>query len=238
MTEIRKLDTVRALLAKASDPGVTPEEAESYRAKALELAARYSLDDALLAHGKVQRGKPIVKEFFVYPSDTPAHGPGVRAQVRLLTAIAGRLRCHTVEFVDRDGAIIDVFGYPGDVEAAGVLFASLSLQAVAAVLNAEVPAGKDPAAFRRGVMHGFTEHVAERLAPPPAEVTKPGVELVLRDRQDEVIAARNERFPDSVPIRRGRPVVSGEGLAAGRAAGAAADIGTAAAGAGNRGVLQ
>ena len=44
-----KLEKIRKLLAKAEDPGCTPEEAAALNDKAAELIAKYGVDRALLA---------------------------------------------------------------------------------------------------------------------------------------------------------------------------------------------
>src|SRR5688572_14589877 len=54
----RMLDRVRALLAKAESTDF-PEEAETYTAKAQQLMARYSIDQALLAAGAGAGDKPV-----------------------------------------------------------------------------------------------------------------------------------------------------------------------------------
>jgi hypothetical protein len=229
-----KLATVRALLAKARNPGVTAEEAESYRAKALELAARYSLEGALAAGRDGNRGKPVSEEIMFYPD---LDGGGVltaKAAVHLITTIAGRLYCATVQWVESWGASVTVIGFPDDVAAVRALYTALLLQMADGAARAEVPPGRDPATFRRSFIHGFADRVGERLKPPEHEASAPGAELVLRDRWDEITAARDELYPDSEPVRNGRPVVSAAGLEAGRAAGAVADIGRPRAGTGAR----
>ena len=157
-----RLDRIRKLLAKAERAG-TPDEAEIYTAKAVELMVRHGVDEAVLAAG---RGSG--------PPDADPIG-GVRIAVddpysagkaRLLGWTASALRCRWVMHDARGGrvAAVTVFGHRSDRERVELLYTSLLLQAARQLTALRPP---DPtesvAAYRRSWLYGFAARVHERL---------------------------------------------------------------------------
>ncbi|MFP5021394.1 DUF2786 domain-containing protein [Pseudonocardia phyllosphaerae] len=229
-----RLDRIRKLLAKAERAG-TPEEAEIYTAKAVDLMARHGVDEALLA----ARG-----------SGPPATDPiaGVRIEIddpysggkaRLLGWTAAALRCRWVMHDARAGkvAAVTVFGFASDRERVELLYTSLLLQAARQLARVR-PAdpAESVAAYRRSWLYGFAARVHERLREAEAAAVGesgswagasgdggPSAELVLADRGDRVDRAYAEEFGD---LRRARrPQVSGTGFGHGAAAADRADLG-------------
>jgi hypothetical protein len=236
------LEKVRKVLAKAEDPATTPEEAESYTAKAAELIAAYGIDRALLA--QADPGSDVVGDRVI-----ELHPPYALDKAGLLAAVAIALRCQAVR--RQDPAVhgkqitVHLFGFASDLERAEVLFTSLLLQASGQLVTATVPPWESAAAFRRSWLAGFTAAVAERLrdaerraeqaaaqrtpaaaaAGPSAPAGARSLTLVLADRGDQVQSAVQATYPRlrAAPRR----ALSGSGGRDGRAAGQRADLGGA-----------
>ena len=231
------LAKVRKLLAKAEDPAATPEEAETYTAKAAELVAAYGIDRALLAaadpDSDVVGDRVVVLE--------PPYG---RDKAGLLATVATALRCQVVQrqrWVDGGKQLsLHLFGYGSDLQRAEVLYTSLLLQATTGMARTAAPPGESLAAFRRSWLAGFAgsvgrrlreterdaERQAERAAGTGTGAAAPGgrsVALVLADRGAQVDGAVQREYP-TLGRARAR-TLTGSGGAAGWAAGQRADLG-------------
>jgi hypothetical protein len=226
-----KLHTVRKLLAKA-EGAATPEEAETYTAKAVELMARHGIDEALLAAARPGRDE-------IGPMRIAMQDPYSAGKARLLGWTARALGCRWVLHGAWGGkvAAVTVFGHASDRERVELLYTSLQLQATGQLVRVRPPwAGESVAAYRRSWLHGFASEVHRRLvaaeeaarsateerqaAPGP---TGPPVALVLADRRRRVESAFAAAFPELATARR--TVLSGSGYAAGARAGQRADLG-------------
>lgn len=224
-----RLDRIRKLLAKAERAG-TPDEAEVYTDKAVELMARHGVDEALLAATGPPRTDPIGQVRI--DIDDPYSG----AKARLLGWISSALRCRWIMHDPRAGrvAAVTVFGYASDRERAELLYTSLLLQASAQLGSVRPPDPRESvAAYRRSWIYGFAARVHQRLLAAEQEAVSevattraagaPSVELVLADRGKEVDRAYDDEFGD---LRRARrPQVSGSGYRHGAIAADRADLG-------------
>lgn len=123
----RMLMRIRALLAKAEATGF-PEEAEALSAKAQELMARHSIDEALLAARTHAKDAPGACRIGVEP-------PYETAKAVLLDAVAGTNRCRAVW--NESLGFSTVVGFEPDLEAVELLYTSLLVQATAAMTKAE-----------------------------------------------------------------------------------------------------
>lgn len=226
-----RLDRVRKLLAKAERAG-TPEEAETYNAKAVELMARHGIDEALLADGAEQADEIGMLRISI---EDPYSG----GKARLLGWIAAALRCRWVMHGATGGkvAAVTVFGYASDRERVELLYTSLLMQATAQLVRVRPPwPGESVAAYRRSWLQGFSAIVHTRLlaaetkaATDAADRTSTAgksTELVLADRGALVDRAYGEAFPNVQRARR--PSLSGSGFADGADAGERADLNTTA----------
>jgi hypothetical protein len=240
-TENPKLDTIRKLLAKAERAG-TPEEAQTYTEKAVELMARHGIDAALLAaSGDVPDEIGATR---ITVSDPYSAG-----KARLLGWTAAALRCRAVLHQASGGrvAAVTVFGFASDREQVEVLFTSLLLQATSQLTRIRPEARprrwqqENVAAYRRSWLHGFAVSVHRRLRATQARVTEEatsapetgtGTALVLADRSDRVDTAYAEAFPT---LGKGkRPRLTGSGFDHGAEAGRRADLGQRRVGANRR----
>ena len=224
------LAKVRKLLAKAEDPGCTPEEAAALNDKAAELIAKYGMDAALLAAADPLRD-PVGDRVIAVQS------PYALDKAGLLATVAGALRCRSVRrkvwVGDGYAYTMHLFGFASDLERTELLYTSLLVQASYGIAGAQVPEWESAAAFRRSWLVGFTYAVGQRLvraeqrASSDAESvrTGPSVALVLADRGTKVDRRVDEAYPRLRPSAPRR--LQGSGIQGGYAAGERADLGGA-----------
>ncbi|MBW0101499.1 DUF2786 domain-containing protein [Pseudonocardia sp. KRD291] len=227
-----RLDRVRKLLAKAERAG-TPDEAEIYTAKAVELMARHGIDDAVLAAADPLRTADRIGSVRIEIDDPYSAG-----KARLLGWTASALRCRWVMHDARGGRVpaVTVFGFDSDRERAELLYTSLLLQAARPLAELRPPrADESVSAYRRSWLYGFAARIHERLREAEGRAVRErddavagsragsSTALVLADRTDEVDRAYAEEFPS---LRRARrPAVSGSGYRHGADAADRADLG-------------
>ncbi|MFC7468973.1 DUF2786 domain-containing protein [Actinomadura keratinilytica] len=149
--EDRMLGRIRALLAKAEATGYPPE-AEALTAKAQELMARHSVDEAQLSAGRSGGADaPGARRISVDP-------PYETAKAILLDAVARANRCQAVW--NEELAFSTVVGHEADLELAELLYTSLLVQAATAMSRAE-------AAQRAGGASGPRRSVSRSCWPTP-----------------------------------------------------------------------
>jgi hypothetical protein len=231
------LAKVRKILAKAEDPAATPEEAQTYTAKAAELMATYGIDRALLA--EAMPDSDVVGDRVVV-----LDAPYALDKASLLSSIAAELRCRAVRRIRYVGpratkeVSIHLFGYDSDLGRTEILFTSLLLQAQTSLARTDPPPWESLAAYRRSWLSGFTAAVSRRLREAesrardvaeqsrtagPAAPRGRSVELVLVDRDRVVAAAVDAEYP-RLGTARSRQL-SGSGGRSGWQAGQRADLG-------------
>lgn len=225
------LTRIRKILAKAEDPAATPEEAETYTAKAAHLMAAYGIDQALLAADDPTQDR--VADRVV---EIPA--PYARDKAQLLSEIALRLRCRAVVRVRRphhgpSEHSVHLFGHRSDLERTDLLFTSLLLQSTTRLGHTPVPPREHKAAFRRSWLAGFTMSISRRLAATEASAESDAADrttrtgrstgLVLAERDSRVERALTDAYPAARPARQRQ--LSGAGLEDGYLAGELADLG-------------
>ncbi|MGW7606546.1 DUF2786 domain-containing protein [Streptomyces sp. NPDC054766] len=196
--ETRMLTRIRALLAKAEATGF-PEEAEALSAKAQELMARHSIDEALLAARTHAKDAPGACRIGVEP-------PYETAKAVLLDAVAGANRCRAVW---NDALCFStVVGFEPDLEAVELLYTSLLVQATGAMTKAEAAqrAGgrKRTKTFRQSFLAAYAHRIGDRLASvAEGQMTATEGELlpVLAARDVAVADHLDQMFPETVTTR-------------------------------------
>ncbi|MEU9548199.1 DUF2786 domain-containing protein [Streptomyces werraensis] len=194
--ESRMLGRIRALLAKAEATGF-PEEAEALSAKAQELMARHSVDEALLAARAAVTEGPDAVRIGVDP-------PYEQAKAVLLDAVAAANHCRAVW--NEAFGFSTVVGFASDLEAVELLYTSLLVQATGAMTRAEAAqrAGgrKRTKAFRQSFLAAYAHRVGVRLAAAAAEVPV-GEDLlpVLASREVAVGERMDRLFPETTTTR-------------------------------------
>lgn len=200
--ESRALARIRGLLAKAEATGY-PEEAEALSAKAQELMARHSVDEALLSAHAPSPDVPGACRIGV-------EAPYEQAKAVLLDAVADANHCRAVW--NEPLGFSTVVGFEADLEAVELLHTSLLVQAEAAMAKAEAAqrAGgrKRTKTFRQSFLAAYAHRAGTRLrAAAEAVAAEAGsagdVDLlpVLASR-DVAVTDRLERmFPETTTTR-------------------------------------
>ncbi|MHC0431818.1 DUF2786 domain-containing protein [Streptomyces sp. O3] len=207
--ESRLLTRVRALLAKAEATDF-PEEAEALTAKAQELMARHTIDEALLA---TAQGGGLA-------ADVPAacrigvDGPYETAKAILLDAAATANHCRAVW--NEALGFATVIGFEPDLESVELLYTSLLVQGDAAMTKAEAGqrAGgrKRTKTFRQSFLLAYAHRLGDRLAETAARTAAQTAERTAADAgasllpvlaaRDVAVAGRAERmFPETTVSR-------------------------------------
>ncbi|MET8642689.1 DUF2786 domain-containing protein [Streptomyces sp. NPDC004675] len=212
--ESRMLARIRALLAKAEATGY-PEETEALSAKAQELMARHSIDEALLAARTHPGNAAGACRIGVEP-------PYETAKAVLLDAVATANRCRAV-WHEALG-FSTVIGFEPDLEAVELLYTSLLVQATGAMTKAEAAQRKGgrkrTKTFRQSFLAAYAHRIGDRLrAAAEGQVAQSEGDLLpVLVARDVAVADRMERmFPETVTTR-----LRGVGDAAGWEQGAAA----------------
>lgn len=212
----RVLDRVRALLAKAESTEF-PAEAEAYSAKAQELIARHSIEEALTTRDRAEV-VPFARRIGVdHPYESEKAG--------LLDAVARANHCHTVWSPEL--GFSTVFGFDADIDAVELLYTSLLVQANRAMVRDEPGKGRARIkAFRRSFLIAYAGRIGERLGRATRHEIARHADLlpVLRDREVQVREVMERAFPRTVRARGSR-VDSLEGWESGRAAADQAQLG-------------
>lgn len=200
--ESRTLARIRALLAKAEATGY-PEEAEALSAKAQELMARHSIDEALLSAHAPSPDAPGACRIGVEP-------PYEQAKAVLLDAVADANHCRAVW--NEPLGFSTVVGFEADLEAVELLYTSLLVQAEAAMTKAEAAqrAGgrKRTKTFRQSFLAAYAHRAGARLrAATDAATAESGtttdVDLlpVLASREVAVTDRLERMFPETTTTR-------------------------------------
>ena len=222
--QTRMLEKVRALLAKA-EASTYAEEAEAFSAKAQELMARYSIEQALV-EGATPTGEADKIEILI-------DNPYAKAKFTLLDAVASPNRCQAIYRSSTHTGF--VVGFRSDLDTVELLYTSLLLQAtrLMAAHGQEVdPWGKNRTkSFRNAFLQGFAHSVGARFElnrrAAEAEATEwsdSDALPVLVERAEQVTGKMHELFPNLGTLRTS--VSNGAGVNAGVRAGRTADIGT------------
>jgi hypothetical protein len=212
----RLVDRVRALLAKAESTAFV-EEADALTAKAQELMARFSIDNAMVA-GEAGGDAPCGRRMGV-------DDPYAQGKANLLAAIAAANRCRTVWMAGY--GFSTVVGFANDIDIVEVLYLSLLVQATRAMTAAGAvrdSAGRSRTrSFRQSFMFSFARRIGERLEEATRAATAEASEAVgsrllpvLAGRASAVNDAFETLFPDVKPSSA--RISSMVGWAAGRAA--------------------
>jgi len=218
--ESRMLPRIRALLAKAEATGF-PEEAEALSAKAQELMARHSIDEALLAAGAPAPDAPRACRLGV-------DAPYEETKAVLLHAVADANRCRAVW--NEALGFSTVVGFEPDLETVELLYTSLLVQATTAMTKAEAAqraqGRKRTKTFRQSFLAAYAHKMAARLE-EAAQAPTPGLAdsllPILATRDLAVTAHATHLFPTTTTTRL-RAVSDEAGWTEGTAAAAQAAL--------------
>ncbi|MFC8508999.1 DUF2786 domain-containing protein [Streptomyces sp. NPDC057411] len=191
--EPRTLSKIRALLAKA-EATTYAEEAEALTAKAQELMARHSLDEASLAAGAPSPETPGAIRIGV-------DAPYEQAKAILLDAVATANHCRAVW--NEGLGFSTVVGFEADLDPVELLYTSLLVQGTAAMTRAEAEqrAGgrKRTKSFRQSFLLAYANRLGARLSATSRRVAAEAPTLLpaLATREVAVTARTDELFPET-----------------------------------------
>lgn len=233
-TEARAL-LIKKLLAKAEAKGTTPEERDSFNAKATQLMLQWGIEEALLAGVDPTKIEKIVTKKIKLADVPKAY---VYEYVSIGVNVAEVLGCRGFfqSTYDKRTDLILV-GYESDVDRVTQLFQSLALQCTLTLgpwyktkirEHGHWMSGTDKYQAKRSFIRGFAKGVSQKLftvmksTKDEAEVTTPGTALVLVDRATQV----TDWIAENMQIGSGgQRRYHTSGREAGYAAGQRADVG-------------
>ncbi|MEU6577094.1 DUF2786 domain-containing protein [Streptomyces sp. NPDC046805] len=191
----RMLTRIRALLAKAEATGY-PDEAEALSAKAQELMARHSIDEALLAAQAPAPDAPGACRIGV-------ESPYEQAKAVLLDAVATANHCRAVW--NEPLGFSTIVGFEPDLEVVELLYTSLLVQATHAMTKAEAVqrAGgrKRTKTFRQSFLAAYAHRVGDRLAAAAETQVTQDLLPVLATREVAVTDRAERMFPETTTAR-------------------------------------
>ncbi|WP_128433611.1 DUF2786 domain-containing protein [Streptomyces cyaneus] len=191
----RMLTRIRALLAKAEATGF-PQEAEALTAKAQELMARHSIDEALLDAQAPSHDAPGACRIGVEP-------PYEQAKAVLLDAVATVNHCRAVW--NEPFGFSTVVGFEADLEVVELLYTSLLVQATTAMTKAEAAqrAGgrKRTKTFRQSFLAAYAHRVGTRLRAAAETPVTDDLLPVLASREVAVTDRLDRMFPETTTTR-------------------------------------
>lgn len=205
--EPKTLTRIRALLAKA-EATEFPDEAEALSAKAQELMALHSIDEAVLAAGGHRGDAPGACRIGV-------DAPYETSKAILLDAVASANHCRAVW--NGEFGFSTVVGFEADLEAVELLYTSLLVQGTAAMTRAEAAqrAGgrKRTKTFRQSFLLAYANRLGDLLSATARQVESTASTTllpVLATRAVAVAGRAEEMFPRTVRTRvRGATDVAG-----------------------------
>ncbi|MFM9613470.1 DUF2786 domain-containing protein [Streptomyces niveiscabiei] len=191
----RTLTRIRALLAKA-EATTYPQEAEALTAKAQELMARHSVDEALVDAAAPAPDAPGACRIGVEP-------PYEQAKAILLDAVAEANHCRSVW--NEGFCFSTVIGFEADLEAVELLYTSLLVQAQTAMTRAEAAqrasGRKRTKTFRQSFLAAYAHRMGTRLAEATRTQIPTDLLPVLATRDVAVVDATDALFPHTVSTR-------------------------------------
>jgi hypothetical protein len=214
----RKLDRIRALLAKAESTDF-PEEADAFTAKAQELMARHRIDHALLVATTGERDRPVTRRVCI---DNPYEAP----KALLLQVVADANSCRSVSM--KQFGFTTIVGYPTDLDSTELLFTSLLVQATRAMTQAKPSVDRygrsTTRSFRQSFLAAYASRIGERLDAATDGVGREMTESVGSAKLLPVLAARDDAVRDAFEAQfphlteHATVINNREGWASGRAA--------------------
>lgn len=222
----RVYEKIRALLAKAESTD-SDAEAEAFTAKAQQLIARHSINEALLSEaGEGKREPEALRVIIERPYEQP--------KSELLAQIADANHCRSVYWPD--GGFTTLIGDRADLRSVELLFNSLLVQATAAMTrvgSVNAKRGKSQTrSFRQSFLASFAMRIGERLRESAADTAREyteetGTDLVPVMRQrDQRVDSRTEALFPRLKFGRSTRITNYEGHIAGLAAADAARLTT------------
>lgn len=221
------LEIVRKLLAKAEDPACSLAEAEAINDKVTQLIAKHSIDEAML-----KASNNVKEEIISITVHVP--DPYEKAKGTLLGRIAATFNCMRISLTEKNK--YKLIGHMSDVEKVYMLYLSLNMQMQGQLVQAQVhkPAYEHGKTFNASFVTGYVVSASDKVKIAYASAMKDvkdsstgnGMELVLKNRKEQVLSKVHEEFPRLTFGRTALSSNSQSGYGHGKAAGQRADVGS------------
>lgn len=222
-----RIRRVRGLLEKAAATD-SEHEREALQTKAMELMARYGIEDAQLNAVGPQKGR----EKIILVHLDPLGGTYEDERWMLLASVATPLRCAVYRREAPNRCLgYTMIGHESDVGRVRLLFSYLDLHALRSMQRVLAVGAAEQRKARRSWLRGFSLSINIRLQQiegnlvEEATASTPGTDLILANRQQEVLREARRLFPDVSLERFDSPEVS-PASAAGYREGQRVDLGT------------
>lgn len=218
---------IAALLVKAAGTD-NEHEAQIYEAKAMDLMAKYGVEEAAARAEAERRHEPVADRAATSYVVRNYTGKYHDAQQMLLVHIAAALHCETVGFIGQANHTLMVYGVPQQIERFKVLRGLLVPQMLQGAAKARPLAYHTPGQmriFRRSWMRGFAIQIHHRIAGTEKRMLQsaPGAALVLASDHDKAKALAKLEHP-KLKYTTSRARGSREGFEQGKEAGRRAQL--------------
>lgn len=251
---------VTGLLDKAEST-TNAHEADAFLNKALELMAKASIDEAMIAAHRDAANAP--DDPMVEHKVSVGKGPYCMARLDLICNIARSFNVTPLTSTNSwTGRSAFLLGHESDVNRVKTMYTALLTDATRAMAKEPVPGNLHGTRFRRSFLVGYAWEIGDRLrkrtavilddeaaaakaAAESSESTPTSTDnplapismaLALRDRKEKVSDFVNEKYPRLRSGSGSYTSSDSRGTAAGRAAGARANLSTSVGG-GSRGAI-
>lgn len=228
------LDRLQKLMAKAEDAATTVEERNSIVEKMTFLMAKHGIEAAMLNAVSDTPEEVTQLRCIIQP-------PYINPKLSLLFAISHTFGTQAI-LVEKPGSkrpdvktVMQLFGYPSDLEKVMMLNGSLNIQMVSSLVGAQSsrPSGIHLKTFNSSFVVGYVDIVSFRIKRAYANAkrtvaentTGTGMELVLRTREVAIQDAYRSVHPHTTRVNTSSRVNSVSAFAAGQSAGRNANIG-------------
>src|SRR4051812_24553028 len=121
----KMLERVRALLAKAADPGIPQAEADLFRQKADELMTTYAIEAWMVEREQQKIGAPVQPERRDINVAWRRDNPFANQLGYMFAEVARHCRCIAPPKLNYNDYTKPVFGVPSDLDWFDLLFTSL-----------------------------------------------------------------------------------------------------------------
>jgi hypothetical protein len=231
--DAKRTNIVQKLLAKAERAG-TPEESETFYAKAQELMVKWSIDEAMLRSAKKTDEKVVSRSITINKSGQ------WKANVRLVNRIAdanGVKSVYSAPIGAGSKPVVHLVGFESDIANVELLYNSMLIQS-SRFRRLMMPEhikndSKNRLPWVRSFIEAFAERIGDRLmenkkmaeATYGQETYGNSLALVLVSKEDQVKAEFARKFP-KLRYTQSRSKMNWDGIMAGLEAGNQADLGS------------
>lgn len=186
---------IAKIMERANHSGTPQNERDLCLIQAMELAAKWGIDIAL-----IEQGKPSLindKEFRFGP---PRH----KDKAYLFGILARGCNCEFILIKPKE-TLYHIFGYQSDIERADALYKILWPQVITQIAWVQAKPWENLTELRKDWFRGFAHSIRDRLAEANSKAeadSEPGTALVLVNRKAEVDRSVAKAYPTLRMIHR------------------------------------